>query len=206
MKVILVNGSPHLKGTTYRALQEVQKSLEENGVETRIYQLGAKPISGCIGCGVCYKTGKCFMDDKVNEFVELAKEADGFIFSTSVHYAAATGSITSFLDRVFYSGGIHLAYKPAASVITARRAGTSATFDQMNKYITINNMPLVSSNYWNAVHGLDAEDAQKDIEGMQTMRILGDNMAWMLKCIELGKQNGINPPEIQKRTATNFIR
>ena len=206
MKVILVNGSSHLKGTTYRGLQEVAKALESNGVETEIYQLGSKPIGGCIGCGYCFKNNECFMKDKVNEFVELAKEVDGFIFGTPVHYAAASGSLTSFLDRVFYSGSDALAYKPAATIVAARRAGTTATFDQINKYFTINNMPQVSSNYWNAIHGLSAEEAEKDIEGMQTMKILGNNMAWLLKCIELGKQNEIKHPSIESRTATNFIR
>lgn len=206
MKVLLVNGSPHLKGCTYTALTEVAKSLEENGIETEIFQVGTKPICGCIGCGSCYKTDKCFMDDVVNEFTEKAKEADGFIFGSPVHYAAASGALTSFLDRAFYSGGKHLAYKPGACITSARRGGTTATFDQINKYFTINNMPVVSSQYWNMVHGSNPDEVRKDLEGMQTMRVLGNNMAWLMKCIELGKANGINIPEKEDRLRTNFIR
>lgn len=206
MKVLLVNGSPHLKGCTYTALTEVAKSLEENGIETEIFQVGTKPICGCIGCGSCYKTGKCFMDDVVNEFTEKAKEADGFIFGSPVHYAAASGVLTSFLDRAFYSGGKHLSYKPGACITSARRGGTTATFDQINKYFTINNMPVVSSQYWNMVHGSNPDEVRKDLEGMQTMRVLGNNMAWLMKCIELGKANGINIPEKEDRLRTNFIR
>ncbi|MGL6107766.1 flavodoxin family protein [Romboutsia sp.] len=206
MKVLLVNGSPHLKGCTYTALTEVEKTLQENGIETEIFQLGTKPICGCIGCNSCYKTGKCFMDDIVNEFVEKAKEADGFIFGSPVHYAAASGALTSFLDRVFYSGGEHLSYKPGACITSARRGGTTATFDQLNKYFTIKNMPVVSSQYWNMVHGNTPEEVKQDLEGMQVMRVLGANMAWLLKCIQLGKENGINIPEKEERQITNFIR
>ncbi|MBC8630107.1 flavodoxin family protein [[Eubacterium] tenue] len=206
MKVLLVNGSPHLKGCTYTALTEVAKSLEENGIETEIFQVGTKPICGCIGCGSCYKTGKCFMDDVVNEFTEKAKEADGFVFGSPVHYAAASGALTSFLDRAFYSGGKHLSYKPGACITSARRGGTTATFDQINKYFTINNMPVVSSQYWNMVHGSNPDEVRKDLEGMQTMRVLGNNMAWLMKCIELGKANGINIREKEDRLRTNFIR
>ena len=185
MKVLLVNGSPHQRGCTYTALEEVAKTLEENGIETEIFQVGNKPINGCIGCGVCKKKGECFMDDKVNEFAKKAKDADGFVFGSPVHYAAASGALTSFLDRVFYSAGRYMQFKPAASVASARRAGTTATLDQINKYATISNMPLVSSQYWNMVHGFTPEDVKKDLEGMQTMRTLGRNMAWLLKCIEL---------------------
>ena len=205
MKVLLVNGSPHQKGCTYTALEEVAKTLEENGIETEIFQLGNKAINGCIGCGACRKKGECFMDDKVNEFAKKAKDADGFVFGSPVHYAAASGALTSFLDRVFYSAGRYMQFKPAASVASARRAGTTATLDQINKYATISNMPLVSSQYWNMVHGFTPEDVKKDLEGMQTMRTLGRNMAWLLKCIELGKNNNINRPELEERVATNFI-
>ncbi|MDZ5253842.1 flavodoxin family protein [Clostridium sp. LIBA-8841] len=206
MKVLLVNGSPNRKGCTYTALQEVSKTLEENGIDTEIFQLGNKPIGGCIGCGVCKKTGECFMKDIVNDFVEKAKDADGFVFGSPVYYASASGSITSFLDRVFYSGGKHLAFKPGAVVCSARRAGTTSTLDQLSKYLTISNMPVVSSQYWNMVHGYTPEDVRNDLEGMQTMRVLGRNMAWLMKCIELGKDNNILKPELEERVLTNFIR
>ena len=206
MKVLLVNGSPHKKGCTYTALEEVAKTLEESGIETEIFQVGNKPIGGCIGCGVCRKTVECFMKDIVNEFVEKAKTADGFIFGSPVHYAAASGAITSFLDRVFYSGGRYMQFKPASVICSARRAGTTATLDQLTKYLTISNMPVVSSQYWNMVHGHSPEEVRQDLEGMQTMRVLGRNMAWLIKCIELGKNNNVNKPELENREMTNFIR
>ena len=206
MKVLLVNGSPHQRGCTYTALEEVAKTLEENGIETEIFQVGNKPINGCIGCGVCKKKGECFMDDKVNEFAKKAKDADGFVFGSPVHYAAASGALTSFLDRVFYSAGRYMQFKPAASVASARRAGTTATLDQINKYATISNMPLVSSQYWNMVHGNTPEEVCKDLEGMQIMKTLGKNMAWMLKCIEAGKKAGVQMPVREDKIFTNFIR
>lgn len=206
MKVILVNGSPKKNGCTYTALTEVAGALEKNGIETEIFQVGNKPLAGCMGCGACLKTGKCFMDDTVNEFVEKAKEADGFVFGSPVHYAAASGAITSFLDRAFYGKGSVFAGKPGASVVSCRRGGASAAFDQLNKYFTISSMPVVSSQYWNQVHGTTPEEVRKDEEGMQTMRTLGNNMAWLLKCIELGKKEGISFPEGEKKIATNFIR
>ncbi len=207
MKVLLVNGSPHKEGCTYTALKEIQKSLESSGVESEIFWIGNKAISGCIGCGYCYKNGKCFMDDNVNEFVELAKEADGFIFGSPVHYAAASGALTSFMDRAFYSGGKHMQYKPGAAITSARRGGTTAAFDQLNKYFTISNMPVVSSQYWNMVHGTSPEEVLQDEEGLQVMRVLGKNMAWLLKCIELGKEAGVERPEAEaERKRTNFIR
>lgn len=206
MKVLLVNGSPNREGCTYTALKEVSKTLEENGIDTEIFQVGNKPIGGCIGCGSCKKTGECFMEDGVNEFVEKAKEADGFVFGSPVYYAAASGSITSFLDRAFYSGGKHMAFKPGAVICSARRAGTTSTLDQLSKYLTICNMPVVSSQYWNMVHGNTPEEVKKDLEGMQTMRVLGRNMAWLIKCIELGKNNNILKPKLEERERTNFIR
>lgn len=206
MKVLLVNGSPNREGCTYTALKEVSKTLEENGIDTEIFQVGNKPIGGCIGCGSCKKTGECFMEDGVNEFVEKAKEADGFVFGSPVYYAAASGSITSFLDRAFYSGGKYMAFKPGAVICSARRAGTTSTLDQLSKYLTICNMPVVSSQYWNMVHGNTPEEVKKDLEGMQTMRVLGRNMAWLIKCIELGKNNNILKPELEERERTNFIR
>lgn len=206
MKVILVNGSPKKNGCTYTALTEVAGALEKNGIETEIFHVGNKPLAGCMGCGACLKTGKCFMDDTVNEFVEKAKEADGFVFGSPVHYAAASGAITSFLDRAFYGKGSVFAGKPGASVVSCRRGGASAAFDQLNKYFTISSMPVVSSQYWNQVHGTSPEEVRQDEEGMQTMRTLGNNMAWLLKCIELGKKEGISFPEGEKKIATNFIR
>ena len=205
MKVMLVNGSLHEQGCTYTALCEVAKALNANGVETEIYQLGGKSVSGCKGCWACKKTGKCVIDDCVNEFVEKATECDGFIFGSPVYYASAAGALVSFMDRVFYSGGKKLAYKPAAAVVSCRRAGASTTFDVINKYFTINNMPVVGSNYWNEVHGNKAEEVLQDEEGLQTMRILGNNMAWLLKCIELGKIEGLEPVK-ERKIMTNFIR
>ena len=206
MKVILVNGSPKEHGCTYTALCEAEKALRENGAETEIFWISNEPISGCIGCGACVKLGKCFMDDAVNAFVEKAKQADGFIFGSPVHYAAASGALTSFMDRAFYSGGGYLKGKPAASVVSCRRGGASAAFDQLNKYFTINSMPVVSSQYWNQVHGNTPEEVLRDEEGLQTMRTLGNNMAWLLKCIEAGKAAGVEFPKEEPRLRTNFIR
>ena len=205
MKVMLVNGSQHEKGCTYTALAEVAKALNDNGVETEIYWIGKHQVSGCKGCWVCKKTKKCVMDDGVNEFVEKAAGFDGFVFGSPVYYASAAGALVSFMDRVFYSGGKHLAYKPAAAVVSCRRAGASTTFDVINKYFTINNMPVVGSNYWNEIHGNTAEEAAQDEEGLQTMRILGNNMAWLLKCIAIGKEEGLEPIK-ERKIMTNFIR
>ena len=207
MKVLLVNGSPHKEGCTYTALREVAEALEKNGVETEIIWLGVGEIAGCIGCGACAKNGEgCFRKDIVNDFVEKAVQADGYIIGTPVHYAAASGALTSFMDRAFYSGGAKMAGKPAATVVSCRRGGASATFDQINKYYTINNMPVVSSQYWNQVHGSNAGEVVKDEEGMQTMRTLGNNMAWLLRCIEAGKEKGILFPEREPVIRTNYIR
>lgn len=206
MKVILVNGSPHEKGCTYTALREVEKALTENGVETEIFWVGNKPISGCIGCGACREMGRCFSVDTVNEFVEKARSADGFIFGSPVHYAAASGALTAFMDRTLYSGGGALRGKPAANIVSCRRGGASAAFDQLNKYFTINCMPIVSSQYWNQVHGNTPEQVLQDEEGLQTMRTLGNNMAWLLKCIEAGKASGIEFPKGEPPIRTNFIR
>lgn len=207
MKVMLVNGSPHEKGCTYTALAEAKKVFKENGIEAEIFWIGNKPISGCIGCGTCRKIGKCCIDsDRVNEFVETAKSADGFIFGSPVHYASAGGAITSFMDRAFYSGGAAFCGKPAASIASCRRGGASATFDQLNKYFTINCMPVVSSNYWNQVHGSTPEEVLRDEEGVQTVQILANNMSWLLKCIELGNRNNIPFPKPSAKIKTNFIR
>lgn len=206
MKVILVNGSPRAKGCTYTALTEVEKALRQNGIDTEIFQVGAKPVMGCIACGKCFATGKCFMDDVVNAFLDKVPEADGFVFGSPVHYAAASGALTSFMDRVFYGKGKLFKGKPAAAIVSCRRGGASAAFDQINKYFTINQMPIVSSQYWNQVHGNTPGEVMKDEEGMQTMRTLGNNMAWLLKCIEAGREKGITIPEGEKPIRTNFIR
>ena len=209
MKVLLVNGSSNKNGCTFTALSEAVKTLNEEGIETEIFQLGNCEIRDCCGCGACRNgLGKCvFEDGLVNEFIEKAKSSDGFIFGTPVYFAHPSGRILSFLDRVFYAGGYAFAYKPGAAVASARRSGTTASFDVLNKYFTICNMPVVSSFYWNNIHGKAAEEAKQDLEGLQTMRTLGRNMAWMLKCIESGKNNGINKPEqTEDRIYTNFIR
>lgn len=205
MKVLLVNGSCREQGCTYTALREVEKALNENGVQTEIYQIKGKVTGGCMGCRACRKIGKCVIADGVNEFVEKAAQFDGFVFGSPVYYASAAGALVSLMDRAFYSGSKNFAYKPAATVVSCRRGGASATFEVINKYFTINNMPVVSSNYWNEIHGNTAEEALQDEEGLQTMRVLGHNMAWLLKCIELGKIEGVAPVK-EAKISTNFIR
>ncbi len=206
MKVLMLNGSSHINGTTMAALTEVGKALEEDGIEYEIFQIGGGPVADCLGCGQCTENGCIFSDDEVNAFVAKAKEADGYIFGTPVYYAHPSGRIQSFLDRVFYSSGKHFAHKPGASVAVARRGGTATTFDVLNKYFGITQMITVGSTYWNQVHGRNAEDAAKDLEGMQTMRNLGHNMAWVLKCLEAGKEKGLVPPTADRSNQTNFIR
>lgn len=180
------------------------------GIETEIFQIGTKPLAGCIDCGNCGKTGHCVFHDRVNDFLEIAGNFDGFVFGSPVHYAAAGGAITSFMDRVFYtdlcSEKRSFYLKPAAAVVSARRAGTTAAFDQINKYFTLMEMPVISSQYWNMVHGNTPEDVKKDLEGMQIMRTLGRNMAWFLKCKEAGIKAGIPFPEREENISTNFIR
>lgn len=206
MKVLLVNGSPHPKGCTFTALNEVASALEKNGIETEMFRLGAKPVAGCRGCGSCADTGKCVIDDIVNTFIEKADGYDGFVFGSPVHYASGSGTITSFMDRVFYAAGDKMAFKPGAVVVSCRRAGSTAALDQLMKYLTISQMPVVSSQYWNMVHGAEAREVLQDVEGLQTMRVLGNNMAWLLRCLEAGKAAGIALPEEEERSWTNFIR
>lgn len=206
MKVLLINGSPHKDGCTFTALNEVAKTLEKNGIETEILYLGVKPIAGCIACGKCSQLGKCFIDDKVNEILARCDEFDGVVIGSPVYYAGPSGQIRAFLDRLFYAGGRRFAGKPGAAVVSCRRGGATAAFDQLNKYFTISSMPIVSSQYWNQVHGAYAEQVLQDEEGMQTMRTLGNNMAWLLKCIQLGKENGIILPEREPPVWTNFVR
>ncbi|MGN0628979.1 MAG: flavodoxin family protein [Oscillospiraceae bacterium] len=207
MKVLLVNGSPHRAGCTYTALHEVAAALGAEGIETEIFWIGAQPISGCMACGYCSEHGKCAFDDCVNLFAQKAKETDGFIFGSPVHYASASGAMTSFMDRLFYSTPAEVfRHKPAGVIVSARRAGTTAAYEQLIKYPGISEMPIISSHYWNMVHGSRAEDVIKDKEGMQSMRILGRNMAYYLKCIEAGKKAGVSEPPHENRDATNFIR
>lgn len=206
MKVMLLNGSPRGEKCTYTALYVIAKKLNTYGIETEIFNVGAKPISGCVACGTCVANGKCFMDDGVNEFVAKMAEADGLIVGSPVYYASASGQITSFLDRAFYSGSSKMTGKPAAAIVSCRRGGASAAFDQLNKYFSISNMPIVTSNYWNQVHGNTPEEVLQDEEGIQTMEILADNMAWLLRCIEAGKEKGIDIPSRPDKKRTNFIR
>mgnify|MGYP002626963782 CR=1 FL=1 len=211
MKVLLVNGSPNKNGCTYTALSEVGAALNKNGVDTEIFWIGKKPLSGCIACGKCTELGRCVFNDIVNEFTELAKDADGFVFGSPVYYSGMNGSMMSFMDRAFFSANAKTPHpfklKPAAAVVCARRAGTTSTLDQINKYFQITEMPIVSSRYWNMVHGYTPEDVMQDKEGIQVMRVLGKNMAWMLRLIEYGDKSGIERPEPEQvREHTNFIR
>ena len=206
MKVLMLNGSAKPNGNTYTALLEVGKQLEKEGISYEIFQMGGDSVRDCIGCGQCTETGCIFADDKVNEFVAKAKEADGFVFGTPVYYAHPSGRILSFLDRVFYSSSRSFAFKPAACVTVARRGGCSASFDVMNKYFGISQMPVAGSTYWNMVHGRTPGEASQDAEGLQTMRNLAKNLAWMLKCFEAGRERGIPLPEAERGCQTNFIR
>ena len=205
MKVILFNGSPKKNGCTYTALTEIEKELNAEGIETVIFHAGAA-TKGCLGCGYCVKNGKCVTDDCVNEAATLLDTADAVVFGSPVHYAAASGMMTSFLDRLFYSAGGKLRHKPCAVVASCRRGGSTATLDQLLKYPEFMQMPIVTAQYWTMVHGTTPEEVKKDLEGMQAMRTLGRNMAWLLKCIDAGKKAGINKPETEEKIKTNFIR
>lgn len=206
MKALLICGSPNEKGCTYTALREVEKVLNANGVETEIYQIGKAPVSGCIACRACYKTGRCVINDDVNAIADRLDEFDALIVGSPVYYAAANGTLTAFLDRLFYSAGRKTAGKVGAAIVSCRRGGASAAFDQLNKYFSIGNMVIATSQYWNQVHGNNAEEVVKDEEGMQTMRTLGENVAWLLRLIECGRQNGVEPPKYEPKVRTNFIR
>lgn len=205
MKVLLINGSPNKNGCTYTALREVADTLEKNAIETEILYLGKKPISGCIACMQCQTTGKCGINDQVNKVLAQLESIDAIVIGSPVYYAGPTGQVTAFLDRLFFCSGSRMAGKLGASVVSCRRGGASAAFDRLNKYFTISNMPVVSSQYWNQVHGFTPEDVRKDEEGMQTMRTLGQNMAWLLHCIEAGRDKGINLPQYEPRLRTHFI-
>ena len=207
MKVLLINGSPHVRGCTYTALSEVASELINQGISTQIFHIGTDPIAGCIACGACRKNGgRCFRNDVVNEVMSLAAQSDGIVLGSPVYYASISGQLSSFLDRLFFAGSALRANKPGAAVVSCRRGGASAAFDALNKYFTISNMPVVSSNYWNQVHGSNPGEVKQDEEGMQTMRQLGRNMAWLLKCMEAGKAAGLALPETEERIWTNFIR
>ena len=202
MKVVLINGSPHRKGNTFIALSEVAGALEKEGVQTEIIQLGIKAVQGCIACNKCAELGHCvFQDTLYNQVREALQEADGIVVCSPVYYAGPNGALCAMLDRVFYSCSELLAYKAGASVAVCRRGGASATFDRLNKYFTILNMPVVSSQYWNSVHGMRPGEATEDAEGLQTMRMLGRNMAWLLKGVKREER-----PEPELRVMTNFIR
>jgi multimeric flavodoxin WrbA len=204
MKVLLVNGSPNAEGCTYTALKEVAGQLDKNEIETEIFHIGKKAVQGCIACGKCSELGRCvFKDDLYNELLELVKKVDGIVVGSPVYYAGPNGSLCAILDRIFYSAGAHLTNKPSAAVVSCRRGGASSTFDRLNKYFTINQMPVVTSQYWNSVHGFTPEDVKKDLEGLQTMRTLGNNMAWMLKTISDSKYS---LPKREEWTPTHFIR
>lgn len=206
MKVLLINGSPHKEGCTYTALCEVADTLEKNGVETELVWVGTKPVAGCIACGKCKETGRCIFDDQVNELLEKMDSYDGMVVGSPVYYAGPSGQVCSFLDRLFYANRTSLAGKVGAAVVSCRRGGASAAFDRLNKYFTISNMPVVSSQYWNQVHGNTPEEVKQDEEGLQTMRTLAQNMAWQIKCIKAGADAGMPLPEYEKKIPTNFIR
>ena len=205
MKVLCINGSSHPNGCTATALNAVREALENERIETELLFIGNQPVSDCIACGHCRQTGKCVFDDIVNQITEKAALCDGFIFGSPVYYAHPSGRILSVLDRAFYSGSRHFAYKPAAVVLSARRGGLSASFDALNKYLSINCMPVVASTYWNDVHGNSPDEVHQDLEGLNTMANLGRNMAWLLHCIEAGKQAGFEHP-IPTKVFTNFVR
>ncbi len=205
MKVLLINGSPNAKGCTYTALSEVEKTLNGQGIKTEILHVGNKDIRGCIGCRKCKTEGKCVFDDLVNEAAPKFEQADGIVLGSPVYFASANGTLVSFADRLFYSVTFDKSMKVGAAVVSARRGGCSATFDEINKYFTISGMPIASSQYWNSVHGYTPDDVRKDEEGLQVMRTLGKNMAFLIKSISLGKEK-FGLPEKEPWIGTNFIR
>lgn len=210
MKVILVNGSPHPKGCTYAALSEVARLLNQDGIDTEDFWIGNKPVGGCIDCRKCVGKGVCIFGGVVNDFLEVASSYEGFIFGSPVHWGATSGNMKSFMDRVFFAdfcgNSGRFLFKPAACVASARRSGIVTTTDQMNRYFSLSQMPIVTSRYWDGVHGMNPAEVNEDIEGMQTMRYLGRNMAWMLKSLEAGRLAGLGKPEQEVVTYTNFIR
>ena len=205
MKVLLINGSPRRNGCTFTALSDVEKTLHREGIETELVQLGAKAVQGCIACGRCKTLGRCVFDDLVNETAPKLEAADGLVVGSPVYYASANGSLIAFLDRLFYSTPFDKTMKAGAAVLSCRRGGASASFDELNKYFTISGMPVVSSQYWNSVHGNTPEEVGQDLEGLQIMRTLGRNMAFLVKSIALGREK-LGLPEKEPRVSTNFIR
>nr|WP_316614599.1 flavodoxin family protein [uncultured Ruminococcus sp.] len=205
MKVLMINGSPRVGGNTAIALKEMEKVFVKNGIEVETMQIGNKAIRGCVACGTCAVKGQCVFDDAVNEAAPKFTEADGLVIASPVYYASANGTLVSFLDRLFYSCHCDKRMKVGAAVAVARRGGLSATFDELNKYFTINSMPVAASNYWNSVHGGAKGEAEQDAEGLQTVRVLAENMSFLMKSIALGKEQ-IGLPESEPKTYTNFIR
>lgn len=211
MKVMLFNGSPKENGCTYTALNKIAETLSKEGIESQIFHVGNEAISSCKGCQACAKLGKCIFDDKVNEFVELMKNCDALVIGSPVHYASSSGATVAFLDRAFYSSarslqGSVFERKPGFAIASARRAGTTATLDQLNKYFLITQMPIISGRYWNMVHGNTPDEVIQDLEGIQNLRILARNLAWHLKCTDIAIKSGLTPPEKEKVIRTNFIR
>ena len=206
MKVLLVNSSPHENGCVFTALDHMAAHFGSLGVETELFQFGRTPVAGCIACGACRKTGKCFKNDLVNEFAAKCETADGFVFGTPVYYAGPSGQLISFMDRLFFSAGRFLQNKPAAAVVSCRRGGASAAFESINKYFQISYMPVVSSQYWYQVHGSSPVDVLKDEEGLLTLRTLADNMTYLLRCLRAGSAAGISVPARETPLRTNFIR
>lgn len=205
MKVILFNGSPKKNGCTFTALSVISAELKKEGIETEIFHAGAA-TKGCLGCKYCVTHGKCITDDCVNEAAKLLDGADGYVFGSPVHYAGASGMMTSFLDRLFYSAGSAMRLKPCAVVASCRRGGSTATLDQLLKYPEFKEMPIVNAQYWSMVHGNTPEETLQDEEGIQAMRTLGRNMAWLLKCIKIGEESGIAKPLPEEKIKTNYIR
>jgi multimeric flavodoxin WrbA len=207
MNVLLINGSPHKSGCTFTALSEIAGEVEKQGIETHIFHIGTKAIRGCVACGQCNADGHCsYGGDVVNECIDLMQKADGIIVGSPVYYASPNGALLALLDRAFFAGSDAFACKPAAAVVSCRRGGAATAFDVLNKYFTISNMPVVSSQYWNEVHGQTPEEVRQDLEGLQVMRTLGRTMAWLLKCIETAKGTVPYPEQEPVRYWTNFIR
>ncbi len=206
MKILLLNGSPHPKGCTYTALMEIAGTLEKHDIQWELVQIGSQVVPGCLGCGKCKGGAPCVIDDGVNALAARLEEFDGMVVGSPIYYAGPSGQCTAFLDRLFYSASSKLKGKPGAAIVSCRRGGASAGFDRLNKYFAICSMPIVTSQYWNQVHGNTPEEVRKDEEGMQTMRTLGENMAWLLKCIAAGKAAGVPVPYEEPKVRTNFIR
>jgi len=206
MKVLLINGSPREHGCTYTALCEAAGTLGKNGIETELVWVGKEAVAGCIACGACRKTGKCFVNDVVNTVIEKLDGVDGLIVGSPVYYAGVSGQITSLLDRLFYAAGGRMQGKPAAAIVSCRRGGASAAFEIINKYFMMTNMPVVTSQYWNQVHGNTPDEVKQDLEGMQTVRTLAENMTWLLRCIEAGRAAGVPYPQYEEKVRTSFIR